>query len=451
MSEREKPGEFESCAAGISRGGETSSALMSRAYRAYVLALMLVVYSFSYIDRTLAGVLAPMIKDNLNLTDTQLGLINGTAFAFVFGVTVVPFGWLADRFSRTRIIGAAFLFWSAATATFGITTSAAQLMLARAGVGLGEAAGASPSHSLLMDYFPYSQRARAMAIYGFGTPIGVAAGAIAGGWIASLWGWRAAFLLAGGIGILLALLFKLTIREPARIVQEGESSTPEPFFRSIGIMLAKPGYLFICFGCTSGVTAGLAKYFWFPSYMARSFGVDMVTIGALFGIIQLVGGISGAAVGGYISDRIARTHPGAPALVAGFGYLAACPFLIGVVLANDAHMAWWFFLFTTMATSLGNGPLVAAVQYFASPVLRGTASAVLNFCLMFLAMGLGVPLVGQLSDRLAQTYAAESLRYALLSVPVFYLIGGALALAAARWMVAAPGERKASPRQLITR
>ncbi|WP_340265738.1 spinster family MFS transporter [Sphingobium mellinum] len=350
----------------------------------------------------------------------------------------MPFGWLSDRFSRTRIIGTAFLVWSGATACFGLSHGPAQLMLARAGVGLGEAAGMGSSHSLLMDYFPYSQRARAMAIYGFGVPIGVAVGSVGGGWIAGLWGWRAAFLIAGGVGIMLAILFKLTVREPARIVREGESSTPLPFLRSIAIMLAKPGYLFVVFGCTFSAIATLAQFFWFPSYVARSFDGDMGRTATIFGAIQFAGGISGALIGGYISDRWARANPAAPTLVAGFGYLAACPMVIMVALTREAQMAWTFFLLTTIATSIGNGPIVAAIQYFAGPTLRGTASAMLTFCIMVLAMGLGVPLVGLLSDRLAQTYGDESLRYALLSLPVCYLVGGILFVIAARWMVSTP-------------
>lgn len=411
-------------------------------YRSYVLGLTLIVYSFSYIDRTLSGILASAMKTDLGLSDTQLGLINGTAFALLFAVATVPFGWLADRMSRTRIISGAFMLWSVATGAFGIANNSVQLMLARAGVGLGEAAGVGSCHALLTDYFPYSQRARVMAIYGFGVPVGVAIGSAGGGWIAGIWGWRAAFLIAGVLGFLLALLFKLTIREPARVVLEGEASTPQPFFRSIRMMITKPGYMFVCFGCTFSSAATLAQFFWLPSYMARSFHIDMVAIAAIFGAVQLVGGVSGAAIGGYLSDRFVRGNPAAPALVAASGFLLACPFVVMVALASDARIAWAFFLLATIMASLGNGPTVAAVQYFASPVLRGTASAILTFCIMVLAMGLGVPLVGLLSDRLAQSYAGESLRYALLSLPVCYLTGGMLFMAATRWMTAGPGGEK---------
>lgn len=188
----------------------------SAMYRGYVLFILVVVYTFNFLDRQIIGILAVPIQQELGLTDTQLGLMGGIAFAFLYSTLGLPIAWLADRFSRTWIITGALAFWSAATAICGLAQNFVQMFLARMGVGVGEAGGVAPSYSLVADYFPPDQRARAMAAFSFGIPIGSATGIVFGGVIASLIDWRAAFIIVGLAGVVLAPIFRLTVREPYR-------------------------------------------------------------------------------------------------------------------------------------------------------------------------------------------------------------------------------------------
>src|ERR1017187_4611445 len=182
----------------------------------YALGLLLLVYTFNFVDRIILGILVPPIKADLHLTDTQLGLLGGTAFAIFYTALGVPIGWLADRFNRVWIMTVSLALWSAFSAASGLAQNFVQLFMARIGVGIGEAGGVAPAYSLISDFFPPARRARALAIYSFGIPIGSAAGLLFGGLIASKVNWRMAFIVVGGLGLILAPLFRYAVREPVR-------------------------------------------------------------------------------------------------------------------------------------------------------------------------------------------------------------------------------------------
>jgi len=190
-------------------------------YRVWVLAMLFVVYAFNFLDRQIISILAIPIKEELDLSDRQLGLLGGIAFALLYSVLGVPIAWLADRMSRTWIITIALSVWSGFTALCGFAQNFGQLFLARVGVGVGEAGGVAPSYSLIADYFPPQARARALAIYSLGIPIGsafgVVAGAqIAGGALGENLDWRAAFVIVGIAGLVIAPIFKFTVKDPVR-------------------------------------------------------------------------------------------------------------------------------------------------------------------------------------------------------------------------------------------
>jgi len=396
---------------------------------------MLAIYTLSYIDRLLVGALAPLIKADLQLTDAQLGFANSTVFALFFVGFSIPLGWLADHYNRKRIIITALLLWSTFTMLFGMGRTVGHLVMARSGVGFGEAGGGSPTHSMLMDYFPKSQRARAMAIYGFGVPLGIALGAALGGWSSSIYGWRVTFVIAGGLGFFLSAVFGLTVREPKRITADGLPPKTASLLQSVKTMASKPAFIGLCGGVTCGGVVGFSKYFWITSFLVRSFGLSLVEVTSIFGLIQFVAGIGGAWVGGYLSDRLAAKHgPAAHAWVMSTAFVATIPMMCGLVLATTPTVAFVFLSAETFFNSFQNGPNAAAVQHLATPALRGTASSMLNVCLIAIAMGLGVPFVGALSDALLQRYGAESLRYALFSLPAFYGLGALSYMWAGRCM-----------------
>src|ERR1700688_783370 len=188
----------------------------SLGYRSYVLVVLVLVYTFNFIDRQIVGILAVPIKAELHLTDSQLGLMGGLAFALFFTFLGIPIAHLADRISRTGIMTAALALWSLMTAVCGLAHSFAQLFLARVGVGVGEAGGVAPAYSLICDYFPSKERARALSVYSFGIPVGAASGIVLGGYITSLMSWRMAFFIVGLAGLLITPLLKFTVREPKR-------------------------------------------------------------------------------------------------------------------------------------------------------------------------------------------------------------------------------------------
>ena len=190
----------------------TADRAESPRYRAIVLLMLVIVYTFNFIDRQIVGILAIPIKADLGLTDTQLGLMGGLAFALFYTLLGIPIAMLADRRNRTVIMSVALVVWSAMTAVCGFAQNFAQLFLARLGVGVGEAGGVAPAYSLVADYFPSEQRARALAVYSFGIPLGGALGIFFGGLIASLIDWRTAFLAVGIAGVVLAPVFKLVVR-----------------------------------------------------------------------------------------------------------------------------------------------------------------------------------------------------------------------------------------------
>ena len=200
--------------------------------------LLMVVYIFNFIDRQILVILQESIKTDLGLSDSQLGLLSGTAFAVFYVFCGIPIARWADRYNRVNIVSAAVVVWSGMTALCGFAGSYLQLFLARLGVGVGEAGGSPPSHSIISDYFPHEQRGRAMSVYSAGVYIGILVGFLAGGWIGQYFGWRIAFLVVGLPGVLLGILVKLTLREPKRGGLD-KAEVPDDAERSLLIDVAK--------------------------------------------------------------------------------------------------------------------------------------------------------------------------------------------------------------------
>jgi MFS family permease len=243
----------------------------SEAYARYALGMLLLVYAFNFTDRIILGILVPPIKAELHLTDTELGLLGGTAFALFYTALGIPIGWLADRVSRIWIMAISLALWSAFAAASGIAQNFGQLFLARLGVGIGEAGGVAPAYSLISDYFPPARRAR--AIYSFGIPIGSAAGLLFGGLIASKVNWRMAFIVVGGLGLILAPLFRYAVREPVR----GGLDAPAPGRRTPSLqdvtrlLAGKISFWTLSLGGGTSSIMGYGMFFWLPSFFVRSY------------------------------------------------------------------------------------------------------------------------------------------------------------------------------------
>jgi MFS family permease len=423
--------------------GNSSSASppASLAYRSYVLVVLVIVYTFNFLDRQIVGILAVPIKTELHLSDSQLGLMGGLAFALFYTFLGIPIARLADRVSRTGIMTAALALWSLMTAVCGVTHSFAQLFMARLGVGVGEAGGVAPAYSLICDYFPPRERARALSVYSFGIPLGSAAGIALGGFITSVMSWRMAFLIVGLAGLLLTPCLLLTVREPARgaLDHTGERAAAHPQVNAgphqsdvIALLARKGSFWGLSLGAASASMMGYGLFFWMPSFAVRSFHLTLLQASMIYGALVLVGGLFGIWFGGVLADKYGEKRRTFYALIPAAAFVTTVPFYVAGVLSSTL---WVSFLVLLVPTALGLvwlGPVLAAVQHLVPANMRATASALFLFINNLIGIGLGTTLIGVVSDLMRARFGSESLRYAILAGTGFYLIAAVLLFLASR-------------------
>src|SRR5210317_1083573 len=424
-------------------------------YKAWVLFMLLVVYIFNFIDRQIIGILAVPIQAELALSDTQLSLMGGIAFALFYTVLGIPIAWLADRKNRTFIITIALMIWSAMTALCGLAQNFVQLFLARLGVGVGEAGGVAPSYSLISDYFPSNQRSRALGIYAFAIPIGSALGMLIGGVLTNLIGWRLTFIVVGILGLAIAPLFKLTVKEPKRGKYDSTTSdiTAVPFSTVIQILKTKKSFWFLSLGGASASMMTYGLLFWFPSFLVRSFNAELVTffswlpsfmlptdpspvlfVSYFYGLILLVGGIAGIWLGAVVSDKLGETDKTIYGRAPAYSFIATIPFFLIGILSNSLIIVFFSFMIIQALSFVMMGPLVSSLQHIVGPNMRATTSAIALFINNLVGIGLGNLLIGILSDVLSAQFAEEALRYSIASGVIFYLVAAILFLFAARYL-----------------
>ncbi|HWH18476.1 MAG TPA: MFS transporter [Allosphingosinicella sp.] len=410
-----------------SSGGSTGGAR--------VLAILLLAYIFNFIDRQIIGILAVPIKAELQLSDTQLSLMGGIAFALFYSGIAVPVAWLADRKSRVNIIAFSVALWSLFTAVCGLAQNFWHLFLARMGVGIGEAGGVAPSYALISDFFPRERRARALALFSLGIPIGSALGVFFGGWIASNLDWRWAFIIVGLAGLPAALLVKFGIPEPVRggfDSTDGTASDPAPPFLTVASTLAAtPSFWLLSFGAASGSILGYGLIFWLPSFFTRSFGLELIEVSWFYGSIVLVGGMAGTWLGGWLGDRTGSDRPEAYALIPAICFLIAAPTFAAGLFAPSLAVAWLLFAVGQMLALAWLGPVIAAVQHIVPPNMRATASASFLFINNLIGIGFGIFFLGFMSDRMTAAHGEDALQYSILYGLGFYLLSSALYFIAA--------------------
>ena len=406
----------------------------SPAYRAYVMFILVVVYTFNFIDRQIVGILAIPIKADLGLTDTELGLMGGLAFALFYTGLGIPVAMLADRWKRTWIMTAALTIWSGMTAVCGLATNFWQLFLARLGVGVGEAGGVAPAYSLISDYFPSHQRARALSVYSFGIPIGSALGILFGGYIASKIDWRFAFFAVGIAGILVAPIFKLTVAEPPRgQYDQNATRAPSPTLKEIvRKLLGKPSFWGISFGASASSMMGYGLFFWLPSFFVRSFGMELLEASVFFGAILLVGGIAGTWAGGYMADRFGAGKRSYYVVIPAIAFLGSIPLYALAILSPNLTTVFFSLLIPVGLGLAWLGPVLSAIQHVVPPNMRATASAIFLFINNLIGIGAGTFAIGLISDELVVYFGDDALRYAILAGTGFYLIAAILFLASAK-------------------
>jgi len=404
--------------------------------RAYVLFILVVVYTFNFIDRQIVGILAVPIKADLGLTDSELGLMGGLAFALFYTGLGIPVAMLADRFSRTWIMTIALVIWSGMTAASGLANNFWQLFAARLGVGVGEAGGVAPAYSLISDFFPQNHRARAMSVYSFGIPIGSAIGIVFGGVIASMIDWRWAFFIVGIAGIAVAPIFRLTIKEPPRgqFDRQREAVKAPGLKLIVRTLISKKSFWLLSLGASFSSMMGYGVFFWLPSFFVRSYDLTLLNASLFYGAVLLIGGLAGIWVGGWLGDRFGQSQRSQYARIPAIAFLCTVPFYILAILSPTLTLAFFVLLVPTALGLAWLGPVISAIQHLVRPDMRATASAIFLFINNLIGIGLGTYAIGALSDILTAQFGDESLRYSILAGTGFYIVAATLFLLASRWL-----------------
>lgn len=379
------------------------------------------------VDRTLISILLPSIKKDLVLTDLQIGLIAGPAFAVFYAFMALPMGWLAERTVRKRLIGGALLLWSAMTGLSGLARNFGQLMMVRVAVAIGEAGGSPPSYSMISDAFPVRNRALAMAVFTSAGGLGGFLGLTFGGWSNQYWGWRASFGVAAVVGLLLTPLVIFSVREPTR----GLSDESSDRFAAVS---AREALQKLCANRTfpqltaAAALSAFASYslaIWQPSFISRSYHLTSGQVGTVLGLVSLVGGLMGSLTGGEFARRAGlndlRWWLWTPAI----GFMVAAPMLLVGLFVHNLYVTLGCFLVGAFLMFSFTGPLFAAVNTIVPAGMRGMSSSTLLFCQIILGLGLGPLITGWVSDLATRSLGAEGLRYALI-VPVLALLWGAI-------------------------
>lgn len=407
--------------------------------RYVVLGVLVLVYTLNYLDRQILGILAGPIKKELALTDGQLGLMGGLSFALLYSTMGVPIAWLADRKSRSWIMTVCLAAWSLFTAVCGLAGNFWHLFLARIGVGVGEAGGAAPAYSLISDYFPKAQRGRALATYSLGIPIGSGLGVLLGGLIAASIGWRAAFMVVGGAGVLLAPIFKLVVRDPVRGGLDADPAAPaapkpaSPTFREVlRTVLPKASFWLLALGAASSSICGYGVAFWLPSFFQRSLHLTLVQTAWFYGAINVLGGVLGIVGGGALADILGKRSRANYARIPAVAFLVAMPLFFAAINTRSLTLSFFLFVVPTGLNLAWLGPVISAVQQLAPASMRSTVSALFLLVNNLLGIAVGYYYFGAMSDLLRPMFGEESLRYAIYSGGGFYLLSSTLLLFASR-------------------
>lgn len=415
--------------------------IYSQGYRNTVLWLLVMAYTFNFIDRTIISTIGQAIKVDLQLTDQQLGWLGGLSFALLYTTLGIPIARLAERRNRVNIIAIAIVVWSAFTALCGTATSYVQLLLYRVGVGVGEAGLSPPAHSLISDYFEPKKRASALSIYAFGIPLGTMFGAMAGGWIAENLSWQAAFMVVGLPGILVAIAIKLVIKEPPRgwadrqvlaeerpatlgqeaseagAPAEGLAEKPPSIMAVSKRLFGSWGMANLAIGITLASFAGYGTGNYVPAYFIREFGLGLGLVGLAIGLISGLSNGAGTLLGGFLTDFASKRSLRWYALVPAIGLILATPIYVFAFTRESYQLAWLILLVPGILHYTYLGPSFGIVQNVMDVRMRATAVAVLFFVLNLIALGFGPPFCGWCIDQFARAaFAAKGIAGDFLTV-----------------------------------
>jgi MFS family permease len=407
-----------------SRQDDSGKVVLTTSYRYYALAILTFVYVFNFIDRQILVILQESIKSDLGLSDTQLGLLSGISFAVFYVTCGIPIARWADKSNRRNIVALAIGTWSFMTAISGAAQNFLQLLAARIGVGVGEAGGSPPAHSMISDMFPAAERATALSIYSMGINFGILIGFVLGGYVNDLLGWRWVFVVVGLPGILMALVVRFTLKEPPRGYSDNVTKKVEapPFLDVFKLLWSRRSFrhMSVAAGLHAFVGYGVGQ--WIGSFFIRSYDLGSTTeIGFWLGIISGTAGAAGTFMGGYLADRFGQSDQRWYIWIPAVATLAAIPFSLAVYLIDNYSMALTIYLIPVFLGAMYLGPTLAMTHGIVSLRMRALASSILFFVLNLIGLGLGPLFTGWLSDQFTPRFGQDALKYALVCVVLVYI------------------------------
>lgn len=368
--------------------------------------LLVLVYTFNFIDRTIVATLGQAIKVDLRITDAQLGLLQGLAFAIFYTTLGIPLARLAERVSRVNLIAVCLALWSGMTALCGSAANYTQLFLYRMGVGIGEAGCSPPAHSLITDLYHARARATALSIYSLGIPLGTMFGAMAGGWIADELGWRQAFLVVGLPGVLLAVIFKWVVREPPRGLVDGviaqPAAAPPPLGDVVRQLFGSASFVHILAGATLIGFVGYGTGTFTQPYFHRAFGLSYTQVGLIFGLIGGTAAAAGTVLGGFASDWAGRRALRWYAIIPAVSVLLAAPGYMLAYTRESPGLAVALMVVPMLLHYVYIGPTLGVMHNLVTPRMRATATALFFFIVNLVGLGAGPYVNGRLNDYFAE-------------------------------------------------
>lgn len=400
-----------------------TSVLSARWYRHYVIGILFLAYVLNVMHRSpVLGVALESIKDEFGASDTQLGLLSGITFAVFYSAMGIPIAAWADRTSRRKVLALSIALWSGMTALFGLAVNFAMLLFVRVGVAVGQSGNSPAAHSLISDYFPKTERGRAFSIFALGVPMGTALGNYAGGQAVQAFGWRMAFVLIAIPGLLLAIVLRLTVREPPRGFIDGVDAAAARaqapgMLVALGALWERRSFRHLSLGVALHSVAWYARGSFNAAFLIRSHQLTAAQAGNWIALFSITGAF-GTFLGGYAADRLSvrmgdrRWYMWVP----GLATLIMVPLQIATYLPDDQAVAFTSFALMSFVASVFFGPSFAMTQALAPLRMRSVATSLLLFVQTIIGLGVGPLLAGRISDWLMPAYGTDSLRYALVIV-----------------------------------
>ena len=411
---------------------------VSNLYRNYVLVMLTLVYVFNFVDRQLLVILQESIKKELRLSDTQLGLLSGFTFAIFYVTLGIPIARLADKRNRRNIVAGSLGLWSIMTAFSGLAKNFIQLLLARIGVGVGEAGGSPPAHAMISDYFTPQKRSTALSIYSTGIYIGVLIGFLMGGYLNQHLGWRTAFFVLGTPGLIFSLLFYTTVKEPKKGATDANAATVSetPSLKTVlKLLYSTKTFVHLALACGLHVFCIYGLLNWAPSFLSRLHGMKNSEIGVSLGLIFGFGGGIGTYAGGFLTDYFGKKDKRYYLRVPAYAILISILFAAGALFLQNTFFSLFCLCGCASLHSMYLGPSIAVAHSLVPAPMRALTSAILFFVLNLVGLGFGPLVVGLISDLLKPALGIESLRWAMSIILLISVASASLFFTAAKKIV----------------